>query len=379
MSSQCGWQSVKLDIPRIFELKEIEDNTLSQLGKRIAQASKLNESQIIDLRQSEMRTTKFQNIAAIDIDENVDMINGDDSADLLCDELLHEIAIGSVEGLLEESEFEDITDEGPVTPEGGSYFVESQMESLFINSTEPGQMTTSWSTDSFIIPTLRSLSNDVGGEITTVMLRNIPNKYTRAGLLAALSDHGFDPATCNNLYLPMDAESGCNLGYAFLNFLTHGHALEFKAKFDGCRLPSSGSRKICSVVWANKQGLFQFSNSQLAVAPPPPPPMPLEVFDPYTQMRYHQLPPAVQSTKIFIGGLPVSSTDEDLLNYFSRFGPVKECTIIVDRASGLSRGFGFVDFVYPESVRIVEEAQQRRPHVISCRVVSVRFYGAYSG
>ncbi len=354
----------------------IKDNTQAQLGDMLKQLTKLNEYRVIDLCQSQMRTTKFQDLAAIDIDENVGMINGEESTELLCDDLLHEIAIGSVEGLLDESDFEDITDEGPVTPEGASCFGELNRDSFFMDSPELRQVSTSWSTDSFIIPTLRSVPNETGGEITTVMLRNIPNKYTRAGLLSALSDHGFDPATCNNLYLPMDAESGCNLGYAFLNFLTHGHALEFKAKFDGCRLPSSGSRKVCSVVWANKQGLFQFPNCQLTAVVPPPAAPPMEVFDPYT--RYHQLPPAVESNKIFIGGLPVSSTDEDLYNYFSRFGPVKECTIIVDRATGLSRGFGFVDFVYPESVRIVDEAQQRRPHVISCRVVSVRFYGAYS-
>lgn len=329
---------------------------------------------IIDLYK--MRT-KFHS-TAIDFDDTHGMMNGEESMDLMCDELLHEIALGAVEGLLDDSDLEDGSYEGPLTPEGPGFFVENHSQSMFQDSTGIRQVTSSWSTDSFIIPNMRTLPSDVGGDITTVMLRNIPNKYTRAGLLAALSDHSFDPATCNNLYLPMDAESGCNLGYAFLNFLTHGHALEFKAKFDGCRLPSSGSRKICSVVWANKQGLFQFSNSQLA--PPPPPPMPpQEVFDPYSQVRYHQLPPAVESTKIFIGGLPVSTSDEDLFNYFSKFGPVRECNIIADRASGLSRGFGFVDFVYPESVRIVEEAQQRKPHVISCRVVSVRFYGAYSG
>ena len=330
-----------------------------------------------------MRTTKFRGIAAIDTCDN--LMNRDDTTDLMCDELLQEIAIGSVEGLLDDSDYEEVSDEMPMTPEtvssrGELSFARSQHATGFGPPQEYSHLSHLWSTDSFMLPTIRSSSNE-GGEITTVMLRNIPNKYTRAGLLVALTDHNFDPATCNNLYLPMDAESGCNLGYAFLNFLTHGHALEFKAKFDGCRLPSSGSRKICSVVWANKQGLFQFSNAQTALAPPPPPPpmMPQEMMDPYSMMRYHQLPPAVESTKIFIGGLPVSTTDADLFNYFSKFGPVRECNIIVNRETGMSRGFGFVEFMYPESVRIVEEAQQRRPHVINCRVVSVRFYGAYTG
>jgi hypothetical protein len=303
----------------------------------------------------------------------------EESNDLLCDELLQEIALGSVEGLLDSSDSEEGLDESLLTPAGPSCIDGSFSRNIdlsnFRSSTQPFP-SPGWSSDSFIIPALRSSSDD-GSDITTVMLRNIPNKYTRAGLLVALTDQGFDPATCNNLYLPMDLESGCNLGYAFLNFVTHGHALEFKGRFDGCRLPSSGSRKVCSVVWANKQGLFQFPNNQ--TAPPPPPPMPQEVYDHTSQMRYHQLPPAIQSTKIFIGGLPVSTSDADLFSYFSKFGPVRECNIIVNRDTGMSRGFGFVDFMYPESVRIVDESQQRRPHVINCRVVSVRFYGAYTG
>ena len=331
-----------------------------------------------------------QNFAAA-IDSHHQSMNHDENNELCCDDLLHEIAIGSVEGLLDESDYDDMTEvEVPLTPEAISMsdvsFSQASYDAAFV-AHYPGAPVAAWPTDSYMIPSHRSMPNE-GGEITTVMLRNIPNKYTRAGLLVALTEHGFDPATCNNLYLPMDTESGCNLGYAFLNFVSHGHALEFKTRFDGCRLPSSGSRKVCSVVWANKQGLFQFSNG-----PPAPPLMPQLVSGMVpapvahqhllmecnsSQVRYHQLPPT-DSAKIFIGGLPVSTTDADLYNYFSKFGPVKECNIIINRETGLSRGFGFVDFMYLESVRIVDEAQQRRPHVINCRVVSVRFYGAYSG
>lgn len=317
-----------------------------------------------------------------------------DDYDLCCDDLLHEIAIGSVEGLLDDGEDEVI--ESPMTPEGD--FTQQQIcfgrsIGTFATGHDMGHGT--WSNDVYAIPpTVPGRPESL--EVTTVMLRNIPNKYTRAGLLVALSDYGFDPASCNNLYLPMDTESGCNLGYAFLNFVSHGHALEFKNRFDGCRLPSSGSRKICSVVWANKQGLFQFANTNSQLHTPPVPPVPVapisdvfaapgilgEYLDDSSSLRYHQLPPAMahmESTKIFIGGLPVSTSDADLFNYFSKFGPIKECNIIINRETGLSRGFGFVNFVYQESVRIVDEDQQRRPHVINCRVVSVRFYGAYTG
>ena len=316
-----------------------------------------------------METANFYQIATGD-----SMIDTD--GEICCDDLLNEIAIVSVEGLLDDCDSYSGDMDTPSTPEGDISTMDAFPRS---NSSFSSPEASAWGPDSYIIPSLRSVPND-GGDVTTVMLRNIPNKYTRAGLLVALSEHGFEPATCNNLYLPMDTESGCNLGYAFLNFVSQGHALEFKKRFDGCRLPSSGSRKVCSVVWANKQGLFQFANCSNSapqagfIAPPPPPPP--QYMDP-SCVTYHQLPP-MDSTKIFIGGLPVSTTDADLFNYFGKFGPVRECNIIVNRDTGLSRGFGFVDFVYQESVRIVDEAQQRRPHVVNCRVVSVRFYGAYT-
>lgn len=225
-------------------------------------------------------------------------------------------------------------------------------------------------------------SSTVPPGITTVMLRNIPNKYTRSGLLSALVDKGFDPTIdCNNLYLPMDASSGCNLGYAFLNFTSHAKALEFMQQFDGVRLPSAGSRKVCSVVWANKQGLFQHSN----------PPIVGEEFTDIKQSSSvdgdgllpmtpaHTMIPSSDPTmtptcKIFVGGLPNNTTEKDLIEYFQKFGPIKEASIVANRQTGQSRGFGFCEFFSPDSVDRVQLAQAKRPHSINCRVVSVRPY-----
>ena len=207
-------------------------------------------------------------------------------------------------------------------------------------------------------------SSPIPPGITTVMLRNIPNKYTRSGLLTALVERGFDPAgcDCNNLYLPMDAGSGCNLGYAFLNFTSHERALAFMQKFDGVRLPSAGSRKVCSVVWANKQGLFQHSN---------PPDMTSKDVCYDDPDAVSQLLPGT-TCKIFVGGLPSSTTEEDLIEYFGKFGPIREASIVTNRQTGQSRGFGFCEFISPESVDHV--VQSKRPHSINCRVVSVRPY-----
>ncbi len=50
------------------------------------------------------------------------------------------------------------------------------------------------------------------------------------------------------------------------------------------------------------------------------------------------------SKKLFIGGLSWDTTDDSLVRSFSRFGEVKEATVVVDRDTGRSRGFGFVSF-----------------------------------
>ena len=47
--------------------------------------------------------------------------------------------------------------------------------------------------------------------------------------------------------------------------------------------------------------------------------------------------------KIYVGNLPYSVTNEDLLDMFKEYGDVEEATIIMDRESGRSKGFGFVD------------------------------------
>ena len=48
-------------------------------------------------------------------------------------------------------------------------------------------------------------------------------------------------------------------------------------------------------------------------------------------------------SKLYVGGLSYSTTAETLREYFSQCGNVESCTIITDRFSGQSRGFGFVE------------------------------------
>jgi RNA recognition motif-containing protein len=46
---------------------------------------------------------------------------------------------------------------------------------------------------------------------------------------------------------------------------------------------------------------------------------------------------------LYVGNLPFSTTDEQLREAFSRYGTVVGAQVIVDRETGRSRGFGFVE------------------------------------
>jgi len=50
------------------------------------------------------------------------------------------------------------------------------------------------------------------------------------------------------------------------------------------------------------------------------------------------------TNKLFVGGLPQGVTAAELRTYFSNFGPVSDAVVMMDSATGRSRGFGFVCF-----------------------------------
>lgn len=47
--------------------------------------------------------------------------------------------------------------------------------------------------------------------------------------------------------------------------------------------------------------------------------------------------------KLYVGNLPWRATDEELKEFFSAYGTVQSATIVSDRDTGRSRGFGFVE------------------------------------
>lgn len=54
---------------------------------------------------------------------------------------------------------------------------------------------------------------------------------------------------------------------------------------------------------------------------------------------------------IYVGNLSYEATQEDLRHAFEAFGQVETATIIMDKFSGRSKGFGFVEMPSPDQAR----------------------------
>jgi RNA recognition motif-containing protein len=59
---------------------------------------------------------------------------------------------------------------------------------------------------------------------------------------------------------------------------------------------------------------------------------------------------------LYVGNIPWSTKEDDLQQFFSQFGEVLECRIITERATGRSRGYGFVEIGDDDLQEIIEQA-----------------------
>jgi len=62
------------------------------------------------------------------------------------------------------------------------------------------------------------------------------------------------------------------------------------------------------------------------------------------------------ATKLFVGSLPWAIRDEELKELFSQHGTVESASVVSDRATGRSRGFGFVEMSTEEEAQKAIEA-----------------------
>jgi len=102
---------------------------------------------------------------------------------------------------------------------------------------------------------------------TSLMVRNIPNKYTQQMLLTEFTENDHGPGIIDFFYLPIDFKNRCNRGYAFINFVDYHDILNFHRQYYGQHWRTFNSDKICDITYARIQGkgamLKRFENSAL--------------------------------------------------------------------------------------------------------------------
>lgn len=90
---------------------------------------------------------------------------------------------------------------------------------------------------------------------TSVMLKNLPNDYTRDMILELLDEEGFE-GSYDFIYLPFDFKRKAGLGYAFLNCVTPQHALRVMYGLQGFANWKAHTQKVMEVSWSHPlQGL----------------------------------------------------------------------------------------------------------------------------
>ncbi|TFK20769.1 hypothetical protein FA15DRAFT_646535 [Coprinopsis marcescibilis] len=97
------------------------------------------------------------------------------------------------------------------------------------------------------------------------MIKNIPNKMSDQELIKYIAQ--VCPRRIDFLYLRMDFRNGCNVGYAFVNFITVADLLTFAKARLSKRWNMFQSEKVLHMSYANVQGkeslVDKFKNSSI--------------------------------------------------------------------------------------------------------------------
>eukprot|EP00004_Rigifila_ramosa_P024663 TRINITY_DN721_c0_g1_i1.p1 TRINITY_DN721_c0_g1~~TRINITY_DN721_c0_g1_i1.p1 ORF type:complete len:752 (+),score=107.44 TRINITY_DN721_c0_g1_i1:330-2258(+) len=143
---------------------------------------------------------------------------------------------------------------------------------------------------------------------TTLMIRNIPNKYTQRMLLATIDEVPGLRGSYDFFYLPIDFKNKCNVGYAFINLLSQASVLQFYSAFQGARWEKFNSDKVCEVAYARIQGrealIAHFNHSPSVLGEDRDR---LNVHKPRTVPLFRQGEPPLESSATFLAPRPPPS------------------------------------------------------------------------
>ncbi|KAH0892759.1 hypothetical protein HID58_055188 [Brassica napus] len=105
---------------------------------------------------------------------------------------------------------------------------------------------------------------------TTLMLKNIPNKYTSKMLLSAIDEHCKQASVLTFYIIVLCrkwALNKCNVGYAFINLIEPEKIVPFYKAFNGKKWEKFNSEKVATLTYARIQGkvalIAHFQNSSL--------------------------------------------------------------------------------------------------------------------
>jgi len=66
----------------------------------------------------------------------------------------------------------------------------------------------------------------------------------------------------------------------------------------------------------------------------------------------------IKNCRVFVGGISWKADEKSLTDFFTSFGKVSSCKIIMDKITGKSKGYGFITFENEESANLVKQAQK---------------------
>ena len=63
---------------------------------------------------------------------------------------------------------------------------------------------------------------------------------------------------------------------------------------------------------------------------------------------------------IYVGNIPFQSTEKDVRSLFNRYGSVRSATLVTDKKTGRSRGFGFIEMDEPAAKNAIRKLDGRQ-------------------